>query len=220
MDSDGHPPRDLFLPLAGICVLGDAAALLRCDGAEEADAILTRVENLRELPASALIHALKLGAEFPLPGRTLTTDDMDALALGVSEDAAFSRDAAVSAAFSAETVQDILWARSLTLAALRSFDGAAEEERWPLACAFARVQSMFLPLCYGGGALLREEYLPVFYRFGLHFARALAIMEPSLLNPGFVPKERNAHDAVAELRLALRAAPEFKSVVSCALNRL
>ena len=220
LDGVTTSPWELFLPLAGSCVLGDAAALMRCASAEEADAILERVETLRELPAKALIHALRLGADFPPAHRTLSSGDLDALALSVAEDAPFLRSAAISAAFAAKTPQDILWARALTLAALRSFADTAEKDRWPLVCAFARIQSLFLPLCYGGGALLREEYLPSLYRFGLHLARAVAVMEPSLLNPGFVSKTRNAHDAVAELRLALRAAPDYKDVVSCALDRL
>ena len=116
-DEDKAPYR-MLLPLRGKCILGDAAALLCAETPEEADDILTSIDDLTEIPASAFVHALKLGADFPISGKTLTTDQIAALAEKLLIDPSFLREAAKFAASAAQTEQEVLWAYALAKVAL------------------------------------------------------------------------------------------------------
>lgn len=115
----GRPLWKLFLPLRGECVLGDYAAVMDAQTPEEADAALTAVEDLTALPPAAFVHALKTGADFPIPGRPLTAEQADTLAEKLSADEVFLRQTAFFAAKAAKTLPELIWARSLALAALK-----------------------------------------------------------------------------------------------------
>ena len=110
--------RRMFLPLRGKCILGDAAALMHAETFEEADAILANVEDPAQLPDKAFLHALQVGAEFPIPGRELTNDQIAALANKLRVDPPFLREAAKFAASAAQTEQEVLWGYALAKVAL------------------------------------------------------------------------------------------------------
>ena len=115
----GRPLWKLFLPLRGECVLGDYAAVMDAQTPEEADAALAAVEDLTALPPAVFLHALKTGADFPIPGRPLTAEQADTLAEKLSADEVFLRQTAFFAAKAAKTLPELIWARSLALAALK-----------------------------------------------------------------------------------------------------
>lgn len=210
---------EIFLPLAGRCPLGDVAALLRCETAEEADAILSRLEDVSELAGTALVHALKLGAAFPVPGRPLTLEETDALAVKLAVDRPFLREAAMFAAFAAEDDADVIWARALILAAIRDVDWGTDKEAGPLLRSFVRVTSAFLARCYSERALRTPEYLPPLYRFALHFANAFSILDAAAVSAEFMPTvSGGVRDALAELKAAALAAPDYKTAVDRVLD--
>ena len=113
-------PCDLFLPLAGKCILGDAAALMRANTPEAADDILDSVDDAAQLPAPAFVHALKVGAEFPLPAKPLTVEQIAACAKKMLVDPPFLREAAKFAAQAAQSEQEVLWAYALAKIALEA----------------------------------------------------------------------------------------------------
>ena len=211
---------EIFLPLAGDCPLGDAVLLLRCESPEEADGMLARVEDPAELPGTALVHAMRLGAAFPVPGKPLTVEQADALAVRLMEDRPFLREAAVFAASAMEDDADVIWARALVLAAVRDMDWKADNEAaGALLYAFVRIGSAFLARCYSGRALRSPEYLPPLYRFALHLANAFSILDAAALFPEFTPTvSGGVRDALAELKAAAFAAPEHKAAVDWVLD--
>ena len=129
LDDNTHLSWRMFLPLRGKCILGDAAVLLNAETPEEADLILADIDDLTELPPSAFIHALKLGAEFPIPGKTLTTDQIAALAEKLLIDPPFLREAAKFAASAAQTEQEVMWAYALAKVALNQATAELEQNR-------------------------------------------------------------------------------------------
>ena len=211
----------LFLPLRGECVLGDYAALMCTDSQEEADSLLAGVDSLAELPAAAFVHALKVGAEFPLPNRQLPMELLDVMANKLSTDAAFLREAAIYTADAFEDNADLNWARALVLAALQGSDWAVDPNPQPLLCAFVRAESAFLARCYSKQALQYSGYLPPLHRFALHLANAFEIIAPTAVSPDFTPTVTGGvRVALMELKEAVKAAPEQKPVVDAVLNSL
>lgn len=211
----------MFRTLREDCVLGTAAKLMDCRDAEEADAALAKVTDWAMLPASALLHALQLGAEFPLPGSELAMELADTLAAGLREDKAFLREAAIFAAPAAETDSELIWARALAFAALQNNDWTTDQDAYTLLRAFVFTESKFLPRVFGDYALRHPSYLPPMHRLALHLANALSVIDPSAVyvdfNATIPPSVRAALD---ELRLAARTAPEYKAAVSVILDRL
>ena len=202
-----RPAWEVFLPLAGECVLGDAAALMACEEPEEAAGLLSRVERWEELPAAALGHALELGAAFPPPDHPLNIEEMDGLAARLADDSeglrrVLDRAAAANADGSR---QSLAWARSLALAAVQSFDWAdAAPGGVELARTFARVESAFLAACYAPEVFQGEalRVLPPMHRFGWHCARAFDALEAG-----------DPLGYVRLLRAGLETAPEMKLMV-------
>ena len=78
LSTGARQPWEIFMPLAGRCILGDAAALLKCETVEEADAVFARAGDLNEIPLDSLGRVLRLGAKFP--PRPLTVEEADILA--------------------------------------------------------------------------------------------------------------------------------------------
>lgn len=202
-----RPAWEAFLPLAGECVLGDAAALMACEEPEEATGLLSRVECWEELPTAALRHALELGAAFPPPEHPLNIEEMDGLAARLADDPEGLRRVLdrAAAANADGGWQSLAWARSLALAAVQSFDWAdAAPGGVELARTFARVESAFLAACYAPEVFQGEalRVLPPMHRFGWHCARAFAALD-----------EGDAAGYVRLLRAGLETAPEIRPMV-------
>ena len=200
-----HPAWETFLPLAGECVLGDAAALMACEDPEEAAGLLEAVERWEELPAAALTRALELGVVFPLPGRPLNLEEIDSLAGLMAQDppalCGVLRQAA--AADFAGSWQTLTWTRALALAAVRSFDWKGGEGL-SLSRSFAKVEEAFLAGYYAP-EVLREEnirVLPSMHRFGWYCVQAFNALEAG-----------DAVDYARLLRSGLETAPVMKPMV-------
>lgn len=201
-----RPAWEVFLPLAGECVLGDAAALMACEDPGEAAELLNSVERWEDLPAPALGHVLALGIAFPPAERPLKLEEMDGLAVRLAGNweelytvlkRAASQDCAGS-------WQSLAWARALLLAAVRICGWKDAEQGMELARTFARVEEAFLTGCYTP-EVLREEnlyVLPPMHRFGWYCTQAFAALD--------------AGDAVGYVRLlreGLASCGEMKAMV-------
>ena len=218
-NNTGREPWQMFLPLRGKCPAGDEAALMGAASAEEADALLASYGDLSALSSRALVHALDLGAAFPIPGRLLTLEEADTLAHRLMEEKEELRALAILSASSTQSDQEILWARGLALAALQVNDWEADANPWKLVQAFVRIESAFLPRCYSENALRQSEYLPPMHRFALHLANAFAVLAPQTVAPDFTPTVTGGvHAALSELKEAVKAAPEQKKIVDLILD--
>ena len=214
------PIWGFLLPLAGRCRLGDIAALLASQTPEEADAALGRIDDLTALPVFAFVHALKTGAEFPIPTKPLTVGESDRFALALRSDPAFLNELAVFAASEAKTDQELLWAHSLTFSAQRLKDAEAVHDE-ALLRAFVRAQSAFLSRCYSAYALAHPEFLPSAHRFAFHLVNAFSVLAPTAVAPDFsVSIEKNLRAALRSLKEAAVAAPEQKKFINALLDTL
>lgn len=171
-----------FLPLADRCEIGLAAAVLESGSAEEAAALLAKVEKWEEFPALALSNALERGVRFPLPERPMKLEELDDLAQRLSQqDQRLELELALSP--SEEDLYSMTWAWSLALAAVRTYDWAAEdadaEQGMELARTFARVEWDFLHRFYMPSVLCEENIglLPSLHRFGWYCGQAFNILE-------------------------------------------
>lgn len=106
-------PADVLIPLAGYCAPGNMAALARAETVEDTDNLLAAIEDPTRIPDATFVHALKLGAEFPIPDKVLTPDQMASLAGKLASDPPFLREAAKFAASAAQTEQEVMWAYAL-----------------------------------------------------------------------------------------------------------
>lgn len=210
-EGEALPPKlvtDFFLPLRGECILGDAAALMRCETPEEADAILASIDDLSELPATAFFRALRAGADFPLPNKPLNVEQMDFYAARLAELPEELRFLAIAAADALEPdrAQELLWVRGLVLAAVRASDweqGGSME----LARAFAKAEAEFLPRCYTRGALDELYALPPLHRFGWELTRAFESWDGG-----------DFLGCVRALRAGLETAPDMKAMAEYLLT--
>lgn len=195
-----RPAYTLFLPLAGQCEPGTAAAMLETEDAARLEALLSTVEDWTALPPEALDHALRCGARFPLPGRALNLETMDLLASRL----ALRGDCAGLLPGEAGDARTLCWARGLVFAAVRTCKWEAAEEDMELARRLAEVEAAFLPLCYAPETLTEEGLflLPPMHRFGWYCARAFAALD-----------EGDAAGYVRLLRSGLETAPEMKPMV-------
>ena len=175
----------VFTALEGKCSLGDAAAILLEEDPGLLAEKVARFENLNELPASALIHALERGMSYPLPGRAMRLEEMDELAARLAREKGrfFPLVRRAAQRDFGENIQTLLWTRGLALAAVRSFGWGGEDadvaEGLETARIFARVEGRFLPVYYAP-EMLREEnlcVLPSLHRFGACCVRAFAALE-------------------------------------------
>lgn len=221
---DGAKPDkelwEVFLPLRGKCVLGDAAAIMASASPEETEDILAGIEDMTDFPAAALEHALRIGCAFPSGRRPVRMEEADTLAAGLAEQPGIEfLPIALSGANSLrprENWQRVLWLRALMLAAVRKFDWSKSEETdgetsgrsaWELARAFASVEAEFLPRCYTMEALDELSALPPLHRFGWKLTQAFEALDDG--------------DTVTCLRLlreGLVAAPETKEMAQSILS--
>lgn len=170
-----------FLPLVNECTLGTAAAILESVNAEEIAGLLSSVETWGEFPASALAHAIDSGAVFPLPGPPVTVEDLDGLAVRLSQEKGaawrFARQA-----MRTEYGKDwktLAWTRALVLSAVQSSKWEQEGEDMELARAFAAVEDVYLSRCYAPEILTKENLflLPVLHRFAWYCIRAFQALD-------------------------------------------
>ncbi len=191
-----------FLPLAGVCPLGDAAVLI---GLEEPQAVAERlgqVEELEQLPIAALAHALEKG--IPFPDRNLNVDTMDTLAARLAGCEGFDAIVLQGVNSMTEDLNKLIWARGLVLAGVRVCPWKEESQGLVLAKSFAQVENVFLPQYYAP-AFLREEnveLLPPMHRFGWYCAQAFAQLE-----------QGNAANYVRLLHQGLTSCPGMKNMV-------
>lgn len=164
-----------LVSMQGKCVLGDGAAILEISDAAELEKRLTKLK-LEDVPISAIAHALKCGIAFPLPGKTMNMEEMDAL---VGRLAPLGGLLQLAEAAPQEGLQALCWRRALLLAAVRGFDWKDETQGLALAGAFVGVERQFLPLCYAGTALTEDGVfmLPPLHRFGWYCAQAFEALD-------------------------------------------
>lgn len=219
-----------FLPLAGRCVLGTAAAILEADSPEKMEELLAAVEDWTRFPIHALRHMIEKGARFPLAERPLNLEVMDALASRLAADwkRFLPLVQAKAQICGGEDGQQLLWKRGLLLAALRSFrwtgpeesetseeDAAAERQRLKdgqeLARMFAAMEKAFLPRCYAKEALCTENLyiLPMMHRFGWYCVQAFDRLDAD-----------DTAGYVRLLRKGLASCPEMTPMVEFLLDRL
>lgn len=170
----------ILLPLLGKCELGTAAAVLESDSAEEISGYLRQVEDWNLLPESALYHALELGVPFPLPDKLLTLEEMDSLAIRLSK----QREKLLQLALETQnrsypTMQELSWARALTLAAVQTYSWKDGEKGAELARAFTALQKELLFRSYSEEMLRKENVcqLPSMLRFGWYCIRAFEALD-------------------------------------------
>lgn len=171
-----RPAYTAFLPLAGRCTLGTAAAMMERNDPEEIAGLLEEVERWNELPHPALVHAIQAGVAFPLPNRPLKLEEADDLAGRLSKDPEawdLLLDAAAKDDF-AEDWQPLNWRRALILAAVQACGWQDELRGMELAHTFAGLERQFLTRYYSPELLCTENIhvLPPLHRFGWYCARA------------------------------------------------
>lgn len=167
----------VFLPLAGKCELGTAAAILEETEPAKLEKLLSQVEKWDEFPIAALEYALEQGAAFPLPGRPLKLEEMDKLAGRMSE---VRETLTVQVAGQDLTDwQSLTWARGLALAAIQGCKWKDEAQGLALSRAFAGIEGTFLPRYYAPELLEGENIrvLPPLHRFGWYCARAFRALD-------------------------------------------
>ena len=164
-----------LLSLEGKCALGDGAVILNCSDPAELEKWLA-CKALKDIPISAVAHALSSGIAFPLPSHPMRVEEMDALAgrlvpLGGLLELAAALKKAVG-------LQGLCWQRALLLAAVQNC-GWDNERDFALARAFVDMERQFLPVCYGGTSLTAEGVfmLPPLHRFGWYCAQAFEALD-------------------------------------------
>ena len=203
----------LFTALEGICSLGDTAALMRNDTAEDMEKCLTEIDNLATLPSRAFTRAIMLGCRFPLPARKLYSEEMDALALKLKWDPT----ALISLALHAvdtlppygtpEYGQTLLWNRAIVLVAVRGLVWENSEDGIALARAFSDVERLFLPYSYTPAALDELCALPSMHRFGVFCVRAFDALD-----------QHNYADCLHALREGLKHCGDMRPMVEYLLD--
>ena len=172
-----------FLPLEDKCELGIAAQLLETKDPSALEKLLYRAETMEKLPPYALYHALNCGVPFPLQDRPLTIEQMDILTAGIAQD----KDELFHLLRQVEendihgSTQRLGWARGLCLASLKVGDwkNIDQETGLFLARTFARIEKAYLPVCYAGDVLQKENLflLPPLHRFGWYCIQAFDALD-------------------------------------------
>ncbi len=202
----------VFSALAGRCSLGTAAAILETNDPEELEKLLRTVENWDELPIAAVEHALLEGALFPVPGKPMKIEEMDALAARIAPLGKLLADLVVDAA--EEGVDDmpsLCWNRALALAAVKSCDWTDGQQGMALCRAFAKIEGAFLPKYYVSDLLSDENIhlLPPMHRFGWYCSRAFWALDAG-----------DSTTYVRLLRQGLESCTEAKLIVEFLLKQL
>jgi len=206
----------LFLPLAGQCVLGDAAEMLETGNADVLSLKLAELEDLKMLPPHVLFHALEKGAAFPPPGREFKLEELDVIGNRLAQDREELYQLTVQTAGRVDTQNwmELSWSRSLALTAIQTCDwsDAAQRERnLSIIRSFGRVEKRFLPCCYAPEALTEERLalLPPLHRFGWYCAQAFDALDGG-----------DAVQYVRLLRGSIKTFPGAKQIVEFLLEQV
>lgn len=204
----------VFLPLLGQenCELGTAAAILETEDRAELEKLLGMVENWDEFPVFALEHALLNNTRFPLSGKPLEIEKMDALAARMGRDDSPLVKLAILAAENMQPDwQSLAWARGLALAAVKTCDWGDPEQGMELSRAFAKIEGAFLPKYYAAELLCDEniQILPPLHRFGWYCSRAFRTLDAG-----------DPAGYVRLLRKGLETCPEMKLMAEFLLKQL
>lgn len=207
----------MFASLEGKCALGTAAAMLETTDPALLEQRLARLESWDELPIHALIHAVKCGMRFPLPGKPLHIEEMDTF-IGRMAQHTDGLQLLTERSVKEEIpddIQQLAWMRGMVFAAVRKFDWNSEdadiEQGAALVRAFAEVEKRFLPLCYAPGAMREENLflLPAMHRFGFYCVHAFDAL-----------KRGDTVEYVRLLRAGLAACETARDVVEFLLKRV
>jgi len=202
----------VFSSLAGQCELGTAAKILSAKNKSELEELLGTVEKWDETPIVALEHALLNGARFPVSGKPLKIEEMDALAGRMARpDGPLAELALRAADAELSNWQSLTWARGLALAAAKSCDWSDGRLGMELCRAFAKVEDCFVSRYYAPELLCDEniQVLPPIHRFGWYCGRAFRALD--------------AGDTAAYVRLmrrGLEVCVEMKPMVEFLLRQL
>ena len=204
-----RPVYTLYTPLRGKCILGDAAAILESEDPDEIATVLSGVDDLKELPSSALVHAVQTGVCFPPPDRMMNIEEMDILAARLAE----NKDVLLELTgrvYKTSALQSLAWVRGLFLTAVTAYSWKDGEEGMELARNFATVEQKFLSLCYTPEMLQPENLfvLPPMHRFGWHCARAFEALD-----------DGDPTGYVRYLRKGLSTCEGMKDMVKFLINR-
>lgn len=193
----------VFLPLAGKCEAGTAAAVMETASVQEMDGLLETVGDWSNFSVSALLYALEQGAAFPPDGRAMGIEEMDRIAKRLSQyKGRFVQMAAQTAPRQCGgSWQRLVWARCMVLTAVQDFSWGEEELGFALAKAFAKVEGAFVSRCYTEEALLDEniQVLPPLHRFGWYCSKAFETL-----------KKGDMAGYVRFLRTGLESCPQMK----------
>ena len=196
----------VFLPLAGKCEVGTAAAVMEAESVQEIDKLLGMVESWGDFSVSALIHALEKGASFPPEGKTMRLEEMERIVKRLSQYQGrfFEMVSRTAPKQCNGSWQQLTWARSMVLSAVQGFDWKDEKLGLALADAFAKVEGAFVARCYTPEVLCEENLyvLPSMHRFGWYCGRAFEALESG-----------DAKGYVRLLRSGLEACPNMKPMV-------
>lgn len=196
----------LYLPLAGKCEAGNAAAVMEAESVQEMDKHLSGVKDWGDFSVSALIYALEKGVAFPPAGQVIRIEQLERIAkrLAQYKDRFVDLVCRTASDQCGGSWQQLLWARSAVLAAVQAFDWKDEERGLALAEVFARVMGAFVARCYTQEVLCEEnvQILPALHRFGWYCGRAFQALESG-----------DSVTYVKLLRAGLEACPEMKIMV-------
>ena len=194
----------VYLPLAGRCEAGTAAAVMETEDPQELDRLLGTVKKWGDFSVSALICALEKGASFP--PANLRTEEMDHTAkrLAQYQERFYDVVCQTAPALCSGSWRQLTWARCMVFAAVQGFDWQEEQRGLALAEAFVQVVGTFVSRCYTLEVLCEENItvLPALHRFGWYSSRAFQALEAG-----------DAAGYVRLLRAALEACPEMKIMV-------
>ncbi len=208
----------LFLPLAGKCVLGDAAKILCTEDTDELEKKLSEIKDFAQLPITALTHALEAGVPFPLRERPLNVEEMDALAerLVYANKDICQQLVTLDVESAAQELQTLCWVRGLMLAAVQTFPwsetDADRKTGFELMYTFAQVEKLFLPLCYAPRIFEDSDaffLLPPMHRFGWYCSKAFWALDAG-----------DPAEYVRLLRRGLETCPGTKPMVEFLLRQL
>lgn len=172
----------LFLPLAGRCEVGTAAAVQAAESAEEMQHWLETVENWDAFPIPALNWALLSGVAFPPPSKQMKLEELDDLCarMAVLENTPVVELALRGAKENFdENTQSLIWTRGLLLSAVQIFEWKDRQRGMELSRAFANVERVFLTKYYSAEFLQDNSimFLPKLHRFGWYCVQAFDALD-------------------------------------------
>lgn len=183
VDNYCRPSYTLFLPLADSCEVGLAAAILETNIQETIYQLLLKVKNWDKLPVEAISHALESGTPFPLSEKILKDEEMECLAVRLSENIEDYvswlidiMERVLDDRKQNGSLQVLAWSQHLILTAVLAFDWKTDKtgKGIKLARFFSKIEKEYLTHFFNAELLYPENLalLPMFLRFGWYCAKA------------------------------------------------